>query len=246
MFAIVTRNSLRSRRYSASMIRAWWKIRRQLVETPGMLAYTTAIANLQEFFTLTLWQRELDMVRFMASGAHADMMWKFRQWDESFWSMRWNPEAEEIGQWDARSYAGAAGIDNPGAAYASSIPQYLLQYLPGLREQQMQPQTCRQLPLSAVIGRVATPSPAAVLRLRRALRPWRQSQQLTRWVFAVGAGDCLLLAVWPDVRPDAAAEMLQTLSAFQPHAWAMHFQATDFEIGHWNQLRLRELVPQPA
>lgn len=83
MFAITTRNKLRSRRHAFSMIRAWRQERRQLARTPGMLAYTTGISTLTEFFTFTLWQRELDMFQFMASDAHRDMMWNFRAWTQS-------------------------------------------------------------------------------------------------------------------------------------------------------------------
>ena len=87
MFAITTRNKLRSRRHAISMIFAWRRIRQQLARTPGMLAYTTGMANLTEFYTLTLWEKEIDMTLFMASDDHREMMWNVRHWSESFWSM---------------------------------------------------------------------------------------------------------------------------------------------------------------
>lgn len=245
MFAVVTRNLLRSRRYAVSMVWAWWQVRRQLAQTPGMLAYTTAIANLREFFTLTLWQRELDMYRFMASDAHADMMWNFRRWDESFWSMRWNPCGQEVGSWDHRRFADQPESEDRAFAYARSIPEYLLQYLPALRAQRLEPGACKPLPSTAVVGRVEASSPATVLRLRRWLRAWRQSAELTRFVLAFGAGDCLILAVWTQPQPGAADHLLQSLDRLHG-AWAMRVQATDFEIGHWDRLRLRELLPQPG
>lgn len=243
MFAIVTRNKLRSRRHAASMVWAWWHVRRQLARTPGMLRYTTGIANLKEFFTLTLWEREFDMYRFMSSDAHADMMWNFRKWDESFWSMRFNPCAEEIGQWHGGCFAHAeTEAGRADGTFADEVPEALLRHLPVLRQYRMQPSGCQTLGIDAVIGRVATPTPTAVLRTKRILRAWRDSDELRRHAVCVGLGECLVLAVWQ--RPRAAAErrLLRDLNRGMPAVWAMRFNATDFEVGHWDRLRLRELA----
>lgn len=239
MFAIVTRNKLRSHRHAASMVWAWWHIRRQLAETPGMLRYTTGIANLREFYTLTLWERELDMYRFMSSDAHAQMMWNFRKWDESFWSMRFNPCEEEIGEWHERRFAGA---ERDTGTFADAVPDELLSHLPVLQQFRMQPAGCRTLRIDAVIGRVPAPSPLAILRVRRALRSWHDAGAVSRSVVAVGPGECLLVAVPARPQSEQARTMLTRLDERLPEAWGMRFHLTDFEIGHWDQLRLRELA----
>src|SRR5947207_1575388 len=123
MFAITTRNKLRSSRYAVNMIWAWRCVRRQLARTPGMLAYTTGLASPTEFFTLTLWQRELDMFLFMSSDAHRDMMWNFRDWTQSFWSMRWNAAGDEIGSWNGRMFETLHDEREPGPPH--QWPGYL-------------------------------------------------------------------------------------------------------------------------
>lgn len=99
MFAVTTRNKLNSVRFAPLMIRAWFRIRRQLYETRGMIRYSTGITNLTEFYTITLWENEMDMFAFMSSDAHRDMMWNFSKWSDSFWAMRWDATTDEIGAW---------------------------------------------------------------------------------------------------------------------------------------------------
>jgi len=99
MFAVTTRNKLHSMRFAPHMIRAWFRIRRQLYETRGMIRYSTGISNLTEFYTITLWENEMDMFAFMSSDAHRDMMWNFSKWSDSFWAMRWDATTDEIGAW---------------------------------------------------------------------------------------------------------------------------------------------------
>jgi len=77
MFAVTTRNKLNSARFAPYMIRAWFHVRRQLYETRGIIRYSTGISNLTEFYTITLWDNEMDMFAFMSSDAHRDMMWNF-------------------------------------------------------------------------------------------------------------------------------------------------------------------------
>jgi len=243
MFAIVTRNELRSRRYAPAMVWAWSHIRRQLAETPGMLRYTTGIANLREFFTLTLWEREFDMYRFMSSDAHADMMWNFRKWDASFWSMRFNPSGETIGQWSGLDFAGArSDARDTGGTFADEVPEALLRFLPVLRHYRMQPSGCQTLNVDAVIGRVATPSPGAIVRLKRAVGRWRNADDMCRFAVCVGPWECLLIGVWQRPSAEATRAFLHRLHERFPQAWAMRCHVTDFEVGHWHRLRLRELA----
>ncbi len=249
MFAITTRNKLRSRRFAVNMLWAWRRIRRQLGRTRGMLAYTTGMASLTEFVTLSLWEKEIDMFLFMSSEDHLDMMWNFRHWTDSFWSMRWNPTADEFGEWNNTIFACAAA--GPARTPAYPGPGYLdsgevSEQLKPLLRQIMRPEGPQTVEAHAVIGRIATPAPAAVWRLKRALSPWQAGPGMLRFSVAVGLGECMLVAIWQrDGAEPARALMTQVTKRF-PSSWTMRFQATDFEVGHWDQLRLRDFGARGA
>lgn len=244
MFAITTRNKLRSRRHALSMILAWRRIRQQLARTPGMLAYTTGMASLTEFYTLTLWEKEIDMTLFMASDDHREMMWNVRHWSDSFWSMRWNPTVDEVGSWDGRTYAGdveAAPAKpryvGPGYLDPSEVPENLRSVLRNITRQS-EPET---LAVNAVIGLIPTRTPLKLHLLRQTLHPWRSSRNVLYFKLGIGLGECLVLVVWKKDGDSQARKLMQALTDQFGEAWAMRFHATDFEIGHWNQIRFREL-----
>lgn len=244
MFAITTRNKLRSRRHAISMILAWSLIRQQLRRTPGMLAYTTGISSLNEFFTLTLWEKEIDMTLFMASEDHRDMMWNAQRWSESFWSMRWNPAGSEVGSWGGQTFSIAHVSEEAGSRYVgpgyldvADVPERLRPYLRSITRQ-YEPNT---LALSAVIGRIPARSPLALFRIRRSFAAWELRPDILYTKVCVGLGECLVLVVWRYEASEQAESLTRVLIDTFPDAWAMRFNATDFEIGHWNRLRLREL-----
>lgn len=244
MFAVTTRNKLRSRRHAVSMIWAWGHIRRQLAHTPGMLAYTTGIANLTEFFTLTLWEKEIDMMLFMASEDHRDMMWNTRQWSESFWSMRWQPTKDEMGAWGGQTFSetempatAKSTYVGPGYLNVTEVPESLRPYLRNITRQS-EPNT---LPFNAVIGRIPARSPLAVRLIKQTLAAWQSPPATLQLKVCAGLGECLLLVVWKSEAEQEAMALMTALKNQFPEAWAMRFSATDFEIGHWNDLRLRNL-----
>lgn len=243
MFAITTRNKLRSQRYAVNMIWAWRHVRRQLARTPGMLAYTTGIATPTEFFTLTLWQREIDMFLFMSSDAHRDMMWNFRDWTQSFWSMRWNAARAEVGAWNGRVFATLN--DERPVGPTRLWPGYLdhgqaSERLKPLLRNITRPSDPAPLDFDAVIGRIAVHSPADLIRVRRTLRPWARKPEVARFVLATGLGDYLVLAVWKGTAAAATTALMADIATHLPGGWAMRFAATDFEIGHWDRLRFRD------
>lgn len=244
MFAITTRNKLRGPRYAVNMIWAWRHVRRQLARTPGMLAYTTGIANPTEFYTLTLWQREIDMFLFMSSDAHRDLMWNFRDWTQSFWSMRWNAAHGEIGSWNGSMF-GTLDDERPREPATHQWPGYLdhgqlPERLKPLLRSIARPTQPAPLDFDAVIGRIAVRSPAELFRVRRTLHPWARKPGLERFVLATGLGDCLVLAVWKGKAAAATTELMADIATHLPHSWAMRFAATDFEIGHWDRFRFRD------
>ena len=249
MFAITTRNKLRSRRHAISMIWAWRLIRRQLGRTPGMLAYTTGMATLTEFYTLTLWEKEIDMTLFMASEDHRDMMWNVRRWADSFWSMRWNGTADEVGTWNGQRFAHDGVVASqkrqyvgPGYVEPQDVPEALRPYLRNIIRDN-EPET---LSVNAVIGRVPTPTISSIRFLKRTLQPWRSTANALRFELALGLGECLLFVVWRESGEKDSRELMNALLDQFPDAWAMRFPATDFEIGHWNRLRIREYAETEA
>lgn len=214
-----------------------------------MLAYTTGMASLTEFYTLTLWEKETDMMAFMSSDDHRDMMWNVRRWSDSFWSMRWQATGDEVGSWDGTSFGQddvAAGKKSPyiGPGYLESheVPEALQPYLLNIIRK-TEPET---LSVDAVIGRIPTPSPLSMRLLKRTVQPWRSSSHALRFELAFGLGECLLFVVWKGQGKKNSRELLDAVTRNFPDAWAMRFPATDFEIGHWNQLRIREYAaPDP-
>jgi hypothetical protein len=231
------------------MFWAWRLIRRQLGRTPGMLAYMTGMATLTEFYTLTLWEKEFDMTLFMASEDHRDMMWNVRRWSDSFWSMRWNGTTEEVGTWNGKSFAHyeLAASNKPqylGPGYMESreVPETLRPYLRNIIRNN-EPET---LDVGAVIGRIPTPSIRSIGRLKRTLEPWRSEANALRVELALGWKECLLFIVWKERGEHDSRKMMDVLMRQFPDAWAMRFPATDFEIGHWNRLRIREYADTEA
>ena len=247
MFAIITRNKLRSRRYTLGMIWAWWHIRRQLARTPGMFAYTTGMASLTEFFTLTMWEKEFDMNLFMASDDHRDMMWNFKRWSDSFWSMRWNTTKDEVGDWNGQTFSINKAVTKPRSRYvgpgyleSSQVPKELKPYLRNITRR-LEPET---LDLNAVIGRIPITTVRELTCLKRILRPWRTAPGMLRMVMAIGLKECLVIAVWSQPGTKDPESFIKALHATHPDGWLMRFNATDFEIGHWNGLRIREIETQ--
>ena len=244
MFAITTRNKLRSRRHALSMIMAWVRIRRQLYRTPGMVAYTTGMASLTEFYTLTLWDKEIDMMAFMSSDDHREMMWNVRHWSDSFWSMRWKPTRNEIGKWNERSFANENSVKTkftyvgPGYLEMSGVPEKLRSVLKNITRQS-EPEI---LESSAVICRIPTPSISDIFRLRKLMQPWQSDRTLLRFELAYGFGECKIIAAWEKNEKDKSTILLELIELNFPEAWAMRFNATDFEIGHWDNMRFRELA----
>lgn len=253
MFAVTTRNKLRSARYTLHMIKAWLKVRKQLHETPGMLRYTTGIANLTEFYTCTLWDTEMEMFAFMSSGAHRDMMWNFKKWSDSFWAMRWDASKDELGYWDV---PGAVHVDSfatrenlsTGAAKQGNICNYVAEWLVShdvikTAETSLKPSPGKP-GTAAVVARVPVDSILTFTRLRKTLRPWRSHNMpgLIRFSMTLGFGESLVIAVWKAKALDESRALMATVLRQFPYAWTMRFRGHDYEVGHWDDLRLREIL----
>ena len=253
MLAVTTRNKLRGPRFFLPMVRAWLLVRRQLARTPGMLRYITGIASLTEFYTLTLWESKSAMFAFTASGGHRQMMWMFTRWSQSFWSMRWQPTTDEAGAWGSMRLVDEGIATEPqeivnGLAWLarSQVAESLAPYIdtvgrPDKRD--LDPTACG---VEAVLARVVTPSPAVVTRLIRGMRPCRSAPGLLRFTVGVGPGECLLVTLWRCEAQNESKALMQSLVERFPTAWAMRLTAGDYEIGHWNGLRLRQMAASRA
>ncbi len=251
MLAVTTRNKLRSPRFFPAMVRAWLHVRQQLSRTPGMVRYITGIAGLTEFYTLTLWESRAAMFNFTAGDGHRQMMWNFTRWSESFWAMRWCPTADALGAWGNTPLAESGCAAEPDDRHASPdwlarspVMETLAPYIdtagrPDKRD--LNPTMCG---VETVLARMVTRSPLDVSRLMRAMHPWRSSPGLLRFALGVGLGECLLVSLWRADGLEDARAWMQFVGEHFPNSWAMRLTAGDYEIGHWNDLRLRQMAAQ--
>jgi len=253
VLAVTTRNRLRSVRFCLPMLLARRQIAHQLASQPGLLRYASGISTPTEFFTLTVWENREFMQRFMQTGAHEQLMWRFTTWTSSFWGMRWEAGAEtdEFGAWDGlrlsklqanlrpRSPLITAGLLPPSAPRAGPFG-------PRPEVTAVEPRASGMFALTA---RFNGPIAAA----HAVHRHWPHGRQaaVAGDVSCVRSGvgvdwspQALAISLWrdgPDRRARALAEATE-LGA----SWAMCWQPADYEIGHWDGLRLRQAARRRA
>ena len=230
MLAVTTRNKLKSARFLLPMLLARRRVRGQLQRTRGLVRWADAIASPTEFYTLTVWANKQVMFNFMSSDAHRDMLWRFARWSDEFWSMRWLPSEHELGAWSDMHLARRGGLKgNP----QSPVPHIAIPPRPGAGP--IDPSTC---PASAVMAQVdarTLPALRACLRARTGAAPVRVALGSFGW------NQYVLISVWKDCE-----RLWSALGELNP-SWAMQWLPGDYEIGHWNGLRLRQLGRrQPA
>jgi hypothetical protein len=254
MLAVTTRNELHSWRFCPPMLWARRRIRQQLAVTPGLIRYVPAIASPTEFLTLTVWESRRAMFDFMSSDAHRTFMWMFARWSASFWSMRWLPTTAEQGTWEGLSLA---SLVEPGdQSWRRPQPPLLpLNEQPPGRAPGAHFADSGRSGVYATTALVETASPGRLWALLRAV--WElyrdaDGPQILRWsVGAVDSRRFLVLTLWRDVPgggegaegyADVARALCRRLSA----TWTMCWAAGEYEIGHWNGLRLRQLAAARA
>jgi hypothetical protein len=239
VLAVTTRNRLRSVRFCVPMLLARWRIARQLANQRGLVRYASGVSSPTEFFTLTVWDNRESMQRFMQTGAHEQLMWQFTRWTASFWGMRWEPgaESDEVGSWNGlqlatmqsnprpRSPLIAAGLLPPNAPRAGPLG-------PRAEVSAVEPQASGVFALTARFE-----GPVAAVQGLHSGRG-RGRAVLRRGVGLDWSPQALAISLWrddPGVRAQALREAT-TLGA----TWAMCWQPADYEIGHWDGLRLRQ------
>lgn len=260
--AVTTRSRLKHRYQFFPMFIASLRIRRQLADAPGCIRFASIIAGPREFWTITVWRTRDEMLDFMRSGAHEDIMWLFGKWLKSFWLTRWRPTPDETGTWEGvqlgrqhelpappdadpeRAAALAAALDalpNLKASVGpSGAPEY--DYSPHVRR--------RRAMVSGGIGisiRLRTDhwwqAPRAWRDLARMRRRLIARDDVLRWAVGVSRPrECYALAVLRDT--DMAKAFLShddNLGLIQRYGegyWSMVW-LPDNEFGHWDDLRLR-------
>lgn len=238
MLAVTTRNCLRSVRFCVPMLRARRLIARQLADQPGLIRYASGVASPTEFFTLTVWENRELMQRFMQTGAHQQLMWQFSRWSSSFWGARWEPAAtsDEIGDWaglrlanldvDARqpSPLVVAGLLSPSVPRAGPLG-------PRPETSAVEP---RQSGIFVLTARFEGPLPS--IRARWPSPP--NNARLRRGVGLDWSPQALSISLWQD-RPRVRGRALGEARA-DGASWAMCWEPADYEIGHWDHLRLRQ------
>lgn len=243
MLAVTTRNRLHGPRYFPHMLLAWRQIRRQLYATPGMLRYTTAVAGPTEFFTLTIWRDRQALFAFSSSGAHERMMWQFARWSRSFWSMRWLPTGETTGAWSgwrAPTTAPPPPESGPGWLRESPIAAEIAPFFDtGGRPDRRNPDA-RGAPAAMLLARIPLAFPHRLVRLRRAAACWRAEPEARRVVVGVGLGEALVLSLFCGDTTPLRAQM-GWLEAHAPDGWGMLAAPGEYEVGHWEGLRVRQM-----
>ncbi len=252
MLAVTTRNKLRSSRFCLPMVRARRYISEQLARTPGLIRYASAIASPVEFLTLTVWENRQAMFNFMNSDAHRRFMWMFTRWSESFWSMRWVPTTTEEGTWERLTLSSLVGPD--GQLLSAGLPK--APRLPLLEQQAGRVPGGRVVDPSgsgvyAITALMEAVSPGHLWMLLRTVQELRRQggvdhSQLLRWSVGVSRPPLfLVLMLWRDA-PQGPADALDILRQRLHTSWMMCWTAGEYEIGHWNGLRLRQLAAARA
>lgn len=236
MLAVTTRNKLKSARFIVPMLIARKKVREQLRHARGLIRSADAMASPTELYTLTLWANKQSMFNFMSSDAHRDMMWMFAKWTEEFWSMRWLPGECEQGDWNGMHFARR---DDKAIERRPQTPIPDIAKGPRPGAGPIDPSRC---PVTAVMARVVVRDPQSLSRL---MQTWRrlhhdpQQARLLRWMTgAVGFNQYLLITLWRNDDASASEWIANELRA----SWLMVWQPGDYEIGHWDGLRLRQLA----
>jgi hypothetical protein len=247
------------------MLLASWRIRKQLAHTPGCLRFANIVMSHREVWTLTVWRTRQEMLDFMGSGAHEDIMWDFSKWLESFWLMRWRPSADETGAWDGLQLAGRPALPTPPpertaeqkaalAAALDSIPRLRAASAPsGAASLEYAPSQRRWRGMVAgAVGatiRVEVPhlleAPQArrdVARLRRSLLT---DDLAVRCAFGLSEPRaCYLLALFRDEKAwnlfIGSQPIVDLRRRWPEGVWTMRWDA-DNEFGHWDGLRLRKV-----
>ena len=158
--------------------------------------------------------------------------------------MRWIPTSAEEGAWDGLSLASMVKPeDQSWRAALPQAPQLPLQEqrparLPGGRS--LDPSGCD---VDAVTALVKSTNPGHIWSLLRTIRQFRRGPdhpELLRWTIGVVDSQRIwVLTLWR-ATSEGPSGALYALRQYLNTSWTMCWTAGEYEIGHWNHLRLRQ------
>lgn len=223
------------------MLQARRRVREQLRQTRGLIRWADAIASPTEFFTLTLWTGKQTIFDFTGSDAHREMMWMFTQWSDEFWSMRWAAGEHESGDWDGLRLGDPANRSYPWQA-RTPIPDIALGPRRGAGS--IDPSHCH---VAAITAHVSTSDPRVLVRLVQSYRQLKRHASRPPGLLRCSLGsiernEYLLLTLWRDYEDS----FFLSLPRLLPGAWVKEWQPGDYEIGHWDGLKVRKLAAEPV
>jgi len=125
-FVSVTRLRLRSVKYLIPFWRYAIPSDRQARHAAGNLATATRRTAGNAFWTLTVWDSEAAMRRYMTSGSHRKAMPKLAEWCDEASTAHWQQDGTELPRWEyAEQYMVTHGrlhpVKQPSAAHAAGI-----------------------------------------------------------------------------------------------------------------------------
>ncbi|MDX2229231.1 MAG: DUF3291 domain-containing protein [Leptolyngbyaceae cyanobacterium bins.349] len=99
-FVSITRLRLRSPLYLLPFFRYAIPSAQQSATAPGNLITQTRRVGLTAYWTLTVWEDEASMRRYMTSGSHREAMPKLAQWCDEASTVHWVQETTTLPTWE--------------------------------------------------------------------------------------------------------------------------------------------------
>lgn len=122
----VTRLRLRAPRYLLPFLRHAILSTRQAQQANGNLTTQTRRTKGNAFWTMTLWENEATMRRYMSSGAHRQAMPKLVEWCDEASTVHWWQETTKLPTWpEAEHQMVTQGrihtVQHPSAAQSQGV-----------------------------------------------------------------------------------------------------------------------------
>lgn len=123
-FISVTRLRIRSVRFLPAFLVDFIRTRRQVRTAPGFLGGSLLADRSRTFWTLTAWNEQESMRRYMTSGSHRTAMPKLLDWCDEASVVHWTQEDEALPAWleadrRMREQGRASKVRNPSPFHAN-------------------------------------------------------------------------------------------------------------------------------
>ena len=101
MFISVTRLQLRSMLYLPAYGIEAARAKAQAEQTPGCIAAQVRKTDGLAFWTMTFWEDDASMKRFMRESPHRAVMPKLAEWCDEAAAIHWSQDSRELISWNA-------------------------------------------------------------------------------------------------------------------------------------------------